>query len=61
VVIPTLAGGAVLEHVLAAIRGQATQLAIEIVCVDSGSPAGDLAMMSGFGVRLLSIERSITV
>ncbi|HWN42154.1 MAG TPA: glycosyltransferase [Thermoanaerobaculia bacterium] len=58
VVIPTLNGGAVFESCLAAIRQQQTERSFEIVCVDSGSSAADLAAMERHGARVIRIDRS---
>jgi len=58
VVIPTLNGGAGLEESLAAIRKQRTQRSFEIICVDSGSAAADLAAMERHGAKVIGIRRS---
>jgi rhamnosyltransferase len=58
VVIPTLHGGAVFERCLAAVTGQRTQRSVEVVCVDSGSSAADLATMERYGARVISIARA---
>ena len=58
VVIPTLNGGAGLEESLAAIRKQRTQRSFEIICVDSGSAATDLAAMERYGAKVIGIRRA---
>ena len=58
VVIPTLGGGELLGRCLQAVRSQATEKSVEILCVDSGSPPADLAMMASHGARIVSIERA---
>lgn len=55
VVIPTRAGGPVLERVLAAIAAQKTARSREVVCIDSGSPADDLTRMRASGARIVEI------
>ncbi len=57
VVIPTLNGGAVLERCLEAVRRQETERSVEVVCVDSGSPAADLEVMERYGARVIPIDR----
>ena len=56
VVIPTRNGGEILDRCLAAVRAQRTAQRIEIVCVDSGSSAGDLATMERRSARIVPVE-----
>ncbi len=58
VVIPTLDGGAVLERCLEAVSRQETDKSVEVLCVDSGSSAADLAVMERCGARIIPIERA---
>ncbi len=57
VVIPTLNGGADLKRCLAAVFGQRTVRRFEVLCVDSGSVAADVAVMQQAGARIESIDR----
>jgi glycosyltransferase involved in cell wall biosynthesis len=57
VIIPTLNGGAVFERCLEAVSRQETERSVEIVCVDSGSSAADLAAMERYGARVIPIDR----
>jgi rhamnosyltransferase len=55
VLIPTRGGGALLERVVRAVRSQEGAGEPEIVLVDSGSPAPELARLAALGARVVSI------
>ena len=57
VIIPTLNGGRLLERTLESIQQQETDRSYEVVCVDSGSRAEDLAVMEDFGARIHGIRK----
>lgn len=56
VLIPTLNGGRELARCLDAICDQNSNLAAEIVCVDSGSSSADLKVMEQHGARIVRID-----
>ena len=58
VVIPTYDGGEQLHNCLNAISQQQTARSVELICVDSGSSAKDVATMEQFGAQVISIEKS---
>ena len=58
VVIPTYNGGERLHNCLNAISHQQTARSVELICVDSGSPAKDVATMEQFGAQVISIRKS---
>ena len=58
VVIPTYNGGERLHNCLAAISHQQTARSVELICVDSGSSAKDVATMEQFGAQVIPIEKS---
>jgi rhamnosyltransferase len=55
IVVPTLRGGARLLEALDAIAAQESALVREVLCVDSGSPPGELEAMRARGARVESI------
>ncbi len=58
VLIPTLNGGEELARCLDAIGDQQTNLATELVCVDSGSSSADLDVMERHGARIVRIDKT---
>ncbi len=58
VVIPTYNGGERLHNCLNAISHQQTARSVELICVDSGSSAQDVATMEHFGAQVISIRKS---
>jgi glycosyltransferase involved in cell wall biosynthesis len=57
IVIPTYRGGAQLERTLEAVSEQTTDLEYEVLCIDSESPAEDVAMMRRLGARVVGIQQ----
>lgn len=55
VILPTRAGGPILERVLAAVAAQKIGHSREVVCIDSGSPPDDLARLRAAGARVVEI------
>lgn len=55
VVIPSRGGGALLERVVAAVLSQRVGEPVDLLLVDSGSPAAELARLSALGARVESI------
>lgn len=55
IIIPTRNGGSLLADVVAAVAAQRDQCERELICVDSGSPAGEVARMRELGARVESI------
>ena len=55
VVIPTLNGGSTLIAAIGAIRNQWVDRSVEILCVDSGSAAAELAALRRMGVRVIEV------
>lgn len=56
VLIPTRAGGALLAAVIDAVTGQASERPFELILVDSGSPAGEIARLRQAGARVEVID-----
>lgn len=59
VIIPCYRGGAMLERCLGAIARQVCSQPFEVVCLDSGSPPADLAVMQVSGARVHAIDNRL--
>ena len=55
VILPTRAGGSLLERVLAAIAVQRTERSREVICIDSGSSEDELTRMRAAGARIVEV------
>jgi rhamnosyltransferase len=56
VVVPCYRGGEMLARCLQAVAGQECARPFEVVCLDSGSPADDLAVLRASGARVHAID-----